>query len=195
MPRKIPKYEFKPDPSGSDFLKKLYLTPGQQRRITKWVLYFLLVMAALVAQDTLLGRIHFCGATTDLAVCAIMLIGILEGAEQGGGFALGASIFYYFSGSAPGPYVILLCTGVTIAAALYRQTCWTLGLSTTVLCTGLGMAVYELCMMAIGLFMNLTRWNRLGVFLMTALLSAVMVFPLYPVVRAIGKIGGEPWKE
>ena len=49
--------------------------------------------------------------------------------------------------------------------------------------------------MIIGLCMNLTHWNRLGVFLMTAVLSAVVVFPLYPVVRAIGNIGGEQWKE
>lgn len=195
MPRKIPKYEFKPDPVGADPLKMFHLTTNQQRQIAKWVLYFLLVMAALVLQDTLLGRIRFCGATTDLAVCAIVLIGMLEGAEQGGGFALAASIFYYFSGSAPGPYVIMLITGVTIVVALFRQSCWTLSLSTIVLCTGLGMVVYELCLMLVGLCMNLTRWNRLGVFLMTALLSAVLVFPVYPVVRVIGNIGGEPWKE
>ena len=54
MPRKIPKYEFKPDPSGTDFLKKLYLTQSQRDRIAKWVLYSLLFMAALVAQDTVL---------------------------------------------------------------------------------------------------------------------------------------------
>ena len=195
MPKKIPKYEFKPDPVGSDPLKRLYLTPVQRRRIAKWVLYFLLFITALVIQDTLLGRIRFCGATTDLAVCTIVLIGLLEGAEQGGCFALAARVFYYFSGSAPGTYVIVLITGVTIAAALFRQSCWTLGLSTAVLCTGLGMAVYELSLMTVGLFMNLTRWNRLGVFLLTAVLSAVMVFPLYPVVRVIGNIGGEPWKE
>ena len=195
MSRKSPKYEFKPDPTGSDPLKKLYLTPRQQRLLAKWVLYSLLVMFALVAQDTLLARIRLFGATTDLAVCAIVTIGMLEGAEHGGAFALGASIFYYLSGSAPGPYVIMLVTGVTIATALFRQSFWTLGLSTTVLCTGLGMAVYELALMTIGLFMNLTRWNRLGVFFMTAVLSAAMVFPLYPVVRAIGNIGGEPWKE
>ena len=195
MSRKIPKYEFKPDPTGSDLLKRLYLTPRQRRLLAKWVLYSLLVMAALVLQDTLLGRIRICGATTDLAVCAIILIGMLEGAEQGGVFALAASVFYYLSGSAPGPYVIVLITGVTIAAALFRQGYWTLGLSTTVLCTGLGMLVYEMALMILGLFMNLTRWNRLGVFLLTAALSAVMVFPLYPVVRGIGNIGGEPWKE
>ena len=195
MSRKIPKYEFKPDPTGSDLLKRLYLTPRQRRILAKWVLYSLLVMMALVAQDTLLGRIRFCGATTDLAVCAIILIGMLEGAEQGGVFALTASIFYYLSGSAPGPYVILLVTGVTIATALFRQSFWALGLGTAVLCTGLGMMVYELALMIIGLFLNLTRWSRLGVFFMTAVLSAVMVFPLYPLVRGISNIGGEPWKE
>ena len=195
MARKIPKYEFKPDPTGSELAKRLYLTPRQRRQIIKWALYFLLLVIALAAQDTLLARVRFAGATTDLAVCAIVLIGMLEGAEKGGTFALAASVFYYFSGSAPGPYVIVLITAVTVATALFRQSFWTLGLSTSVLCTGLGVAVYELALMTIGLFMNLTRWNRLGVFLMTAVLSAVMVFPLYPLVRAIGSIGGEPWKE
>ena len=91
--------------------------------------------------------------------------------------------------------MVLLLTTVTIATALFRQSFWTLGLSTTVLCTGLGMVVYELTLMIIGLCMGLTRWNRVGVFLMTAVFSAVMVFALYPAVRAIGKIGGEAWKE
>ena len=195
MSRKIPKYEFKPDPTGSDPLKKLYLTPRQQRLLAKWVLYSLLVMFALVAQDTLLARIRLFGATTDLAVCAIVTIGMLEGAEHGGAFALGASIFYYLSGSAPGPYVIAMITGIAIAAALFRQSYWSQGLSTAVLCTGTAMVSYELLLLVIGILMDLTRWNRLGVFLLTAILSAALVIPMYPVAQAIGKIGGDPWKE
>ena len=45
MARKIPKYEFKPDPTGSDLSKMLYLTPRQRRILAKWVLYSLLVVA------------------------------------------------------------------------------------------------------------------------------------------------------
>ena len=195
MARKIPKYEFKPDPTGSDLSKMLYLTPRQRRILAKWVLYFLLVVVALVAQDTLLGRIRICGATTDLAVCAIMLIGVLEGAENGGTFALVSGIFYFFSGSAPGPYVIVLITAATIGAAMFRQGYWSQGLSTAVLCTGLGMMAYELALLVIGKFMNLTNWNRMGVFALTAVLSAAAVFPLYPLMRGIGNIGGEAWKE
>ena len=154
-----------------------------------------MVLVALVLQDTMLGRIRFCGATTDLAVCVIMLIGVMEGAETGGVFALCASILYYFSGSAPGPYVIAMITGIAIAAALFRQSYWSQGLSTAVLCTGTAMVSYELLLLVIGILMDLTRWNRLGVFLLTAILSAALVIPMYPVAQAIGKIGGDPWKE
>ena len=195
MSRKITKYEFKPDPIGPAPLKGFYLTPRQRQRLLKWSLYAALVLAALVLQDTMLGRIRFCGATTDLAVCVIMLIGVMEGAETGGVFALCASILYYFSGSAPGPYVIAMITGIAIAAALFRQSYWSQGLSTAVLCTGTAMVSYELLLLVIGILMDLTRWNRPGVFLLTAILSAALVIPMYPVAQAIGKIGGDPWKE
>ena len=195
MARKLSSYTFRPDPTGPSPLARLYLTQRQRQQLLKWTLYTALVLAALVLQDTILGRIRICGATTDLAVCAIMLVGIMEGAESGGTFALTASTIYYFSGSAPGPYVIILCTDIAIAAALFRQSYWSQGLSTAVLCTGLAMVGYELALFAIGIFMNLTRWNRLGVFLFTALLSAAAVIPMYPLARSIGNIGGEPWKE
>lgn len=195
MAKKLSKYEFKPDPTGPAPLKGLYLTSRQRQQLLKWSLYAAMVLAALVLQDTMLGRIRFCGATTDLAVCVIMLIGVMEGAETGGVFALSASILYYFSGSAPGPYVIAMITIIAIAAALFRQSYWSQGLSTAVLCTGLAMVSYELLLLVIGVIMDLTRWNRLGVFLLTALLSGALVIPLYPVAQAIGKIGGDPWKE
>ena len=134
-------------------------------------------------------------ATAELMVSGMLVISLLQTPESGGIFTLIGSVLFFFSGSAPGAYVVVLVTVLTIATALFRQNFWTLGLSTTVLCTGLGMLVYELALFTIGLCMGLTRGNRLGVFLMTAVFSAVMVFPLYPLVRVIGNIGGEAWKE
>ena len=57
MAKKTPKYEFKPDPTGSSLFKTMYLSPRQKRSLTKWTLYFLVVLVCLVAQDTLLGQI------------------------------------------------------------------------------------------------------------------------------------------
>ena len=193
--KKLPRFEFKPDPTGADPMKIFHLTGLQRRRIIKWTLYALLALAALLVQDTMLSRVRISGATTDLAVCVILLVGILEGPEDGGIFALLASLFYYFSGSAPGVYVVVLLTAVTIFAALFRQGYWSQGLSSAILCTGLALAVYEMGLLVIGIFMNLTVWNRAGVFLLTALLSTAVLLPLYPLVRVIGQIGGEPWKE
>ena len=193
--KKLPKFEFKPDPTGSDPRKIFHLTSLQRHRIVKWALYGALLLVALLLQDTMLSRVRFSGATTDLAVCVILLVGILEGPEEGGLFALAASVFYYFSGSAPGVYVIILLTAVAIAGGLFRQGYWSQGLSSTMLCTGLALVAYELGLMLIGIFLNLTTWSRLGVFVLTALLSTIAILPLYPLARVIGQIGGEPWKE
>lgn len=193
--KKLPKFEFKPDPTGADPRKIFHLTGLQRSRMVKWALYSLLVLIALIVQDTMLSRIRISGATTDLLVCAVLLISILEGPEDGGLFALLASLFYYFSGSAPGVYVVVWMTAVAICAALFRQGYWSQGLSSAILCTGLALVVYEMGLLVIGIFMNLTVWSRMGVFFLTALLSTVALLPLYPVVRVIGQIGGEPWKE
>ena len=193
--KKLPKFEFKPDPTGADPMKVFHLTGFQRRQIAKWALYAVLLFVALLLQDTMLSRIRISGATTDLAACVILLVGIVEGPEDGGLFALLGSVFYYFSGSAPGVYVITLLTAVAILAALFRQGYWSQSFSSAILCTGLALLCYELALMLVGIFLNLTVWNRMGVFILTALLSTVVLLPLYPVVRVIGQIGGEPWKE
>ena len=193
--KKLPKFEFKPDPTGSDPRKLFHLTGVQRRHIAKWALYAVLAVAALVFQDSILSRMRIGGATTDLFVCVVLLVGILEGPEDGGLFALLGSLFYYFSGSAPGVYVVLLMTVMSIGGALFRQSFWSQSFSSAILCTGLTLLAYEWGLMLIGIFMNLTVLSRAGVFFMTALLSTAALLPLYPLVRAIAQIGGEPWKE
>ena len=189
------KYEFKPDPKGTNFFKVLHLTRQQQFQYLKWALYGVLCVLLLVVQDTVMSQIRISGATTDLAVCAIVLIGILAGTEDGGLFALIASTVYWFSGSAPGPYVIALITLFVIGAALVRQMFWHRGFGSIMLCSGVAMMLYELSIFFIGIFIGRTLWVRIGVFLLTGILSLAVMLALYPLVKVIGKIGGETWKE
>lgn len=188
-------YDFKPDRQGVDLLKVLHMTRLQRLQLLKWSLYGLLCILLLVIQDTMMCHVHLSGATTDLAVCAILLISVVAGSEDGSLFALLASCIYYFSGSAPGPYVIVLITGLTVAATIFRQSYWQRGFSSTMLCAGLAMVLYEMLLFSVGIFTGLTNWGRAGVFFLTALLSVIVMLPLYPLVRVIGKIGGEVWKE
>ena len=189
------KYEFKPDPKGTNLLKPLHLTKQQRLLYLKWALYAVLCIFLLVVQDVIMSRVRLSGATTDLAVCGILLISILAGAESGGMFALIASCFYWFSGSAPGPYVIAVITFLTVAATLFRQAYWHRGFGSTMLCAGLAMMLYEIILFLTGIFIGRTMWSRFGVFVLTGVLSLAVMVALYPLVKAIGKIGGETWKE
>ena len=188
-------YEFKPDPKGTSFFKKLYLTQVQRMHLLKWGLYTLLCLFLLVLQDSMLSAFRIFGATTDLAAAIIILIAIHEGMEKGGLFALLASTVYWCAGSAPGPYAIAYITFLTIGATYVRQSLWRRSFGSTGLCTALVIFIYELAVFGTGIFQGLTIWARLGVFLCVALLSCIAMLPMYPVVRAIGKIGGDSWIE
>ena len=193
--RKRRQYEFKPDPKGTNFFKKLYLTKVQQMRLLKWGLYALLCLTLLVLQDSMLSQFRLFGATTDLAAAVIILIAIHEGMEKGGLFALVASTVYWCAGSAPGPYAIAYITILTIGASYVRQSIWRRSFGSTGLCTAAIIFIYELAVFGTGIFQGLTIWARLGVFLTCALMSCIVMIPMYPVVRAIGKIGGDSWIE
>ena len=188
-------YEFKPDPKGNNFFKKLYLTKVQRLKLMKWGFYGLLCLFLLVIQDSMLSAFRFCGATTDLAAAVIILIAIHEGLEKGGMFALIASTIYWCAGSAPGPYTIAFITILTIGANYFRQSIWRRNFGSTGLCTAVTIFVYELAVFGVGIFQGLTIWARLGVFILTAVLSILVMLPVYPAVRAIGNIGGDSWTE
>ena len=187
--------DFKPDAKVATFAKTARLTKQQQLRLGKWLLYSLTVILCLVVQDVLMGQLNFLGATTDLAVSAILLITVIEGTEVGSLFVLIASTLYYFSGSAPGAYSIGLLSFLGIAAVLLRQMYLHRSKGSIVLCAGLALMGYELGLLAVGLFQGLTLANRAHTFVLTGVYGVLTMLPLYPLIYKIGLIGGNTWKE
>ena len=190
-----PKADFKPDSQDSGLLKKLHMTQVQRDRILKWFLYTAIIVILCMIQDVIMSHVTIFGATTDLAVCAILLITVIEGVDVGSIFVLIASCLFYFSGSSPGPVSVGLMTFLGIGACLFRQMYWHRNQGSIVLCAGLALMLYELGNFAVGIFTNLTRWDRLGVFAVTGLLSIAVMIPLYSLINRIGQIGGNTWKE
>jgi len=188
-------YEFKPDSTGTSWLKRLYLTKLQRLNLLKWSLYALVCVLMLVIQDVIMSHFSFFGATTDLAPAAILLITVLVGSEYGSIFVLIASTFYWFSGSAPGAYSIALLCFFGIFATLFRQFHWRRGLGSIVVCAGIALILYELGVFLAGILLGLTSWIRLHRFLITGVMTCLILLPLYPLTYKIGQIGGEPWKE
>lgn len=192
MPRD---YEFRPDPVGTGNFEKLLLSQRQRHGLLRWTLFGLLCLLALLVQDTMVCQVNIFGAGTDLVPCVILMITCLQGAEQGCIFALVTSVLYFFSGSAPGPYVVPLITVFAVLAVIFRQACLRQGFFSILISTCLGLVCYEMGLFGIGLFLKhtLTQWT--GVMLLTALLSLLAVPVAYPIARAISKIGGETWRE
>ena len=193
--RKRVKYEFKPDVQRTPWLKKLHMTRLQQKQCLKWGLYGAVCLVLLAIQDVIMSQVSIRGATTDLVVCAILLITVMEDAHNGSLFALISSTLYVFSGSAPGPYAIGYLCFFGVGAAIFRQVYWRRGFSSNVLCAGIALMVYELAIYGTGVFLSLTYWSRIGVFALTGILTWAVMLPLYPLIRVIQKIGGETWKE
>ncbi len=187
--------EFKPDVNPSTFAKTARLTHEQKLQLSKWLLYIALCAGLLVLQDVLMSKLRLFGATTDLAVCAILLVAMLEGVETGSLFLLIASTIYYFTGSAPGAYCIALLTVLGVAAMLVRQMFLHRSKGTIVVCTGITVILYEIGLFIVGLASGLTHFGRLPVFLFVGLYSALALIPLYDPFEKISLIGGNQWKE
>ena len=193
--RKRKVYEFKPDRQETSLLKRLYLTRLQRKQILKWGSYAALCILLLTVQDVMMSRFRLSGATTDLAVCIIFLIGLYEGTENGSLFALIASLVYLFSGSSPGAQCVALLTCGTVLLNLFRQMSWHRSSGSILLCTCAGIFLYEMLNFGFGIFTGSTIWARAGVFLLVAIMTCICAFPLYPLVKLISKIGGDTWKE
>lgn len=188
-------YEFKPDPKNINFLKRLYMTRLQRLTLLKWGCYVLTGIALLVVQDVIMSQMRFSGATTDLPVAFILLVGLYEGLELGSVFTLSASLFYWFSGSAPTPICVGLLCVLNIFIGLFRQMYWNRSFGSLTLCTAVSIMLYEMMLFAVGLLQGLTILPRVSVFALTGAITCITMLPMYPLVRAISKIGGDSWNE
>ena len=187
--------EFRPDPATSTWLKTRKLTRQQRLRLFKWLMYALIVIMSLVIQDVIMSQLRLFGATTDLAVGAILLITVIEGTDVGSLFVFIASILYWFSGSSTTPVSIILLTALGIGATMFRQMFWHRSRGTLTLCACLALTAYELGLFVTGLMQGLTYWGRLPSFLLTSVYTCLVMIPLYSLVYKTGLIGGNTWKE
>ena len=193
--RRRSNYEFKPDARKIPLAKLLHLTLQQRHELLKWALYALVCLAMLILQDVIMSRVSIRGATTDLVAAAILLITIVSDAYDGSLFAILASILFVFTGSAPGPYAVAYLTLFGVGATLLRQMVWRRDFRSNLFCGGLALLFYELAVWGTGLFLGLTYFSRIGVFVLNWALSFGVMLALYPLIRKIQKIGGELWRE
>lgn len=189
------KYEFKPDKTDSGTLSKLYVTKKQRLAVLKWLLMGAVLVLLSVIQDVVLSRVEIFGSKLDLVAAALLMVCILQDPEVGGVFLLTGSTLYCLSGSAPGTYVIALLTLLGVIMGIFRHSYLYNRFSSVLLCTAAAVMAYEAAIFAIGVFLGHTTSARFAGFMISGGLSVAVMPALYPLFLAIGKIGGETWKE
>ena len=189
------KIEFRPDPTGHNWADKLRLPPLQRKSVLKWMLYSAVCVAGLVLQDSMLARLRLFGGCFDVTPALIVLICVLEGSENGSLFALLASMVYVFSGTGQGHYCIAMLTLAAVLATAFRQSYLRRGAGSDLICVGGAMVLYEMAVFTAGVVQGLTYRGRWGVFLMTAIVSTLTAGAVYALLKYIGTIGGNAWKE
>lgn len=187
--------EFRPDSRRTSVLRYLRFTQLQQLRLLRWAAYIAFCILCVVVQDVIMSKVSILDTTTELGAGVILLITVMEGSEVGSVFVLIASCLYYFSGSSPGPYVVALLTTLGVIATVFRQQVWHRSIGSILLCAGLATVAYELGVYGIGIFLGLTRWDRIFAFLFTGLLTVLAMIPMYEALYRLGQIGGNVWKE
>ena len=189
------KYEFRPDKVKTDLLGKLYLTPQQRKRLLRWLLFGLLLVAVSVLQDVVLCRMNLFDATTDLVPLTIILICVQIGADRGAIFSLIAAMLYKFSGTAPGYYSMALIPLLALPASMLRQSYFRRSFGSVFLCVTAAMVLYEMAVFTCGLIFQNTTALRALRFLTSGLLSAATLPLLYPITKAIDNIGEKSWTD
>lgn len=189
------KYEFLPDRVQGNWLHRLMITPAQRKKVLKWGLYAGVELAALLLQDVVFTQFPVFGGTVVLVPAVIFLVAVLQDEESGSLFALLSALFYHFSGSAPGLYVVALMPVLAVAATVIRESFLRRSFSSAWLCAGIALGVYMATVFLVGAFLHQTTWSRVGVFLSSTVQGWAAMAILYPILFSISKIGADAWKE
>ena len=189
------KSEFKQDILGRNLIDKLYMTPRQRKKLLKWTLNGLFCLLLLILQDVAFSRFRPLGGTVDLLAGAIFISCLLHGPESGGEFAIWASLFYLFSGSAPGHFVVAVIPVLGIGLTLFRMSYLQKGFPAVFLCACVCIFLYEFISLGVGMYYGTAALRSFWAVLQTAINTALAVPVLYLPLSAIADIGGTSWIE
>ena len=184
---------------GTTLMGKLFLTPRQRQTVLKWFLFSLVYLALQVLQDVVFSRVQVLGGCPDLVPGYLLLVCLTQGPGSGGLFAVEESLsalpYLYpcLMSHAPVSLLVVTCSGVLLSAfrgGYLQRRFWPV-----MLCAWAGVLLHQGLMFSLGLFLGSTAAGRWMEALGGGLGTCLACCALYPLVLALGKIGGETWKE
>lgn len=180
---------------GTTLAGKLFITPMQRMTILRWTLCALIFFGVLVFQNVIFSRITVFGCVINFIPAAILLISLTTNIEGGCVFALCASLFWSFSGAVLGSVSIFLLTAEAVFLGALRKSCFPKNLTSIMLCCFIGLVVHEAARFFLALFLGYTPWTFWYQVFVTTFFSFLICPVLYPLIRAVGRVGGSQWND
>ncbi len=175
-------------------LGRFYITPGQWRRIFRWLLYSLLFLSTILLQTVLLGKHGVFGSRPDLVALVIVSVAVAEGPERGGMFALITSTFWALSGIERGAIQILCLTAVPVLCSYFSNKHFSAPYLTALVNCGVSLLVAQTMPFLLRRFFEDVPGYLYVTRLLPGILVALLFQPLvYWLVKSIGRIG-EPYE-
>lgn len=180
---------------GTTLVGKLFLTKAQRGSLLKWGVFALGFVLLQLLQDVIFSRMTILGGCADLVPAYLLLVYLLQEPAAGALFTMICCVFRALCGVVMGPVslAVLVFAGVFLSA-LRRHNLWG-QVRSVILCCWLGLLAHSAIIFLLGVFLMDTTWSRYLSAIGGLLGSMVAVLVLYPLVRAIGKIGGTTWKD
>lgn len=171
--------------------RHFHLTRQQWKQIVKWLVYAAFFLGLLLMQTVVLAKKPLFGVKLCLIPALLVCVCVKEGPEAGGLFALLGSVFWCLSGADYGNLAIVTLTVCAILSSVLFRTTVTDRLPAVWLFV---LFTYLINDSVIFLFkvilVGIDPRNYWRVLLPCAGMSSVFAFIIYPVVRAIHRIGG-----
>lgn len=154
-----------------------------------WGLYAALLLAVLLVQTVILGRVRIWGVKPDLMPMTVICIAVWTGHEQGGWFALASAVLWALTGADDGALSIVTFTLCAIAAGWLCDSVLPRRLLPCMLLCLVGLLVHEGTVFLLKFYLGEADWS-LALWVPAAAAASIAASPvLYLLCKAIGKVG------
>ena len=160
------------------------------RHILMWVLYGVLFLAVMLLQTTVFGRVRFYGVKLNLLPVTVVCIAMFVGHEAGGLFALIAAVVWALTGADSAALSIVSLTLTAIFAGWLCDSLFPRRFLPALLLALAAVLLHAAADFLLKYYLSGADWSLLRWVPVTAGLSVLACPVLYPLAKAIGKVGG-----
>ena len=162
--------------------------PERYRKLLMWALDAALVLAAVLLQTVLFGRVRFWGAKLALVPVVVACVSMHLDAEQAGLFGLAAGFFWYCSGADGAGLVIVSATAAALLCSWLCVCYLRRNLLSAALLSALALLVVQGLLLAFRAFTGVVGPDALRVLFVGTALSLLVCVPAYYAAAAIRRI-------